>query len=249
MCNLIGFQATGQAVISFADITIGYNDTTFPPWRSGFDYASWPVIFRTEDALQLHAMHWEFIPSWIMDQRQLEDARKQGIPWFNATQEKLLGSRMFRDAALHRRCIVPVSFFVEWMHFPEPGPKKKISIPHVIQPTQQSFFWLAGIWQNWTDKSTGELKQTFALVTTEANERMSRIHNSKKRMPLALTETLAKAWMDDQSEHQIRELLQYKTSDDAMRDYTIAKDFRSRSHPLEPTAYGVLDAGTQGSLF
>ena len=156
---------------------------------------------------------------------------------------------MFRDAALHRRCIVPVSFFVEWMHFPEPGPKKKLSIPHVILPTQAPFFWLAGIWQHWTDKSTGEVKQTFALVTTEANERMSRIHNSKKRMPLALTDSCARAWIDDQPEQQLRELLQFKLGDDAMHDYTIAKDFRSRSNPLEPTSYGVLDAGTQGSLF
>lgn len=249
MCNLIGFQAIGQPVISFADITMGYHDTTFPPWRSGFDYDAWPVIFRGEEATELRAMHWEFIPTWIMDQRQLEEARQQGIPWFNATQEKLLDSKMFRDAALHRRCVVPVSFFVEWMHFPEPGAKKKLSIPHAILPAQQNFFWLAGIWQDWTDRSTGEMKQTFAIVTTSANERMSRIHNSKKRMPLALTETLAKAWLDDQTEHQISELLQYKTSDDAMRDYTIAKDFRSRSNPLEPTTYGVLDAGTQGSLF
>lgn len=31
---------------------------------------------------------------------QVQQARRQGIPWLNASSEKLLESKMFRDAAL-----------------------------------------------------------------------------------------------------------------------------------------------------
>ncbi|TXD80041.1 SOS response-associated peptidase [Algoriphagus ratkowskyi] len=43
-----------------------------------------------------------------------------------------------------------------------------------------SIFALAGIWEEWTDKETGEIKKTYSIITTEANSLMSQIHNTKK---------------------------------------------------------------------
>jgi len=62
-------------------------------------------------------MHWEFIPFWIKTMEQVQQARRQGIPWLNASSEKLLESKMFRDAALKRRCLVLASHFFEWRSF------------------------------------------------------------------------------------------------------------------------------------
>lgn len=60
---------------------------------------------------------------------------------------------------------------------------------------------MAGIWQPWVDKETGESIDTFAIVTTKANELMSVIHNSKIWMPTILPEDLAWKWiMEDISE-------------------------------------------------
>jgi putative SOS response-associated peptidase YedK len=42
---------------------------------------------------------------------------------------------------------------------------------------------MAGIWQPWTDKATGEYVETFSIVTTKANKLMEQVHNSKTRMP------------------------------------------------------------------
>lgn len=66
---------------------------------------------------------------------------------------------------------------------------------------------MAGVWQPWTDKETGETFDTFAIVTTEANELMSLVHNKKKRMPTILTDEAAKEWMKPNlDEKQIQEL-------------------------------------------
>ncbi len=40
-----------------------------------------------------------------------------------------------------------------------------------------------GIWQEWTDKDKGEIVQSVAVTTAEANPLMQQIHNSKKGCP------------------------------------------------------------------
>jgi len=47
----------------------------------------------------------------------------------------------------------------------------------------------------WTDLSTGKKRNTFTLLTTQANETMSEIHNTKQRMPLILNEKDENNWL------------------------------------------------------
>jgi hypothetical protein len=39
----------------------------------------------------------------------------------------------------------------------------------------------------WTDRDTGETKDTVAIITTKANKLMEQVHNSKMRMPVVFT--------------------------------------------------------------
>jgi len=45
---------------------------------------------------------------------------------------------------------------------------------------------MAGLYDEWINRYTGEFMRTFTIITTEANELMAEIHNQKKRMPLLL---------------------------------------------------------------
>jgi putative SOS response-associated peptidase YedK len=38
-------------------------------------------------------------------------------------------------------------------------------------------FGIAGIWENWTEPSSGEWIRTFAIITTDANELVAEIHD------------------------------------------------------------------------
>ena len=58
---------------------------------------------------------------------------------------------------------------------------------------------LGGIYGNWTEKESGEELTTFSIVTTEANELMTEIHNTKHRMPIVLTKAMEKEWLTDRS--------------------------------------------------
>ena len=211
--------------------------------RSGFQYDDWEVIRKDDSgsSWEIAKMHWEFIPPWIKNMEELKAARKQGIPWLNATAEKLLESKMFRDAALKRRCLVIASWFFEWRHFKPDTEKKEIAYPYLVSLPDHEYFYMAGIWQPWTDKSTGETMDTFAIVTTSANELMTQVHNKKKRMPTILPEDLAYEWvMGNLTEERIKQIASYQVPSKEMAAYTIKKDFKSQLNPLEPHKFEEL---------
>ena len=50
----------------------------------------------------------------------------------------------------------------------------------------EEIFSIAGLYDQWVETSTGEILDTFSIITTDANDLIAEIHNSKKRMPVIL---------------------------------------------------------------
>lgn len=211
--------------------------------KDGFRYSNSLIIRKisNNEDIEVVPAHWEFIPVWIKTLDDVKAARKQGIPWLNARSETLLESKMFGNAARNRRCLILATHFFEWRRYKPENEKKELSYPYCIGVNYSEYFYLAGIWQPWTDKTTGEAIDTFAIVTTEANELMAEVHNSKKRMPTILPEELAYEWiMSDLPDNKIREIAGYKLSSEEMYAYTIHKDFKTREEPCDPFEYKEL---------
>jgi putative SOS response-associated peptidase YedK len=211
--------------------------------KDGFRYSNSVIIRKLEgvDDIEIVSAHWEFIPVWIKSMEEVKSARKQGIPWLNARSETFLDSKMFGSAAKKRRCLILATHFFEWRHFKPEGEKKPIAYPYTIGVNYSEYFYLAGIWQPWTDRETGETIDTFAIVTTQANELMSQVHNTKNRMPTILPENFAYEWiMEDLSETRIKELASYQLSSDEMYAYTIPKNFKALEEPCAPFEYSEL---------
>jgi putative SOS response-associated peptidase YedK len=245
MCNFMGTIVSKVQIIKLRQIEKELGTLAalehLQILKDGFMYSESVVITKKNDNdIEATAMHWEFIPAWIKNDNELIAARKQGIPWLNATAEKLLDSKMFKPAALNRRCLVLATHFYEWRHYKPADTKKAMTYPYVIGTTDE-YFYMAGIWQPWTDKETGEIINTFAIVTTKANDLMQKIHNTKKRMPTILTEDLAYEWiMEDLSEERIKAISAFQLPSENMDAYTIAKDFKIAEDPLQEFIYDDL---------
>jgi putative SOS response-associated peptidase YedK len=114
MCNYIGIRVSKKQLILLKRIEkqLGIL-AALKELQSGFEYGNWGIIKANADKtdIDISLAHWEFIPPWIKDTTALKDARKQGIPWLNATAEKLLDGKMFRNAALNRRCLCRLPIF------------------------------------------------------------------------------------------------------------------------------------------
>lgn len=136
---------------------------------------------------QFRLLRWGLIPPWV---RTGEEADEIRLKTFNARSETISSKASFSDSFRSKRCLIPVRGFYEWQHV---GKEK---IPWYIFPAGDTVFSLAGLYSEWTDSRTGELLSTFSIITTEANELMATIHNSKKRMPAILENEDEKKWLD-----------------------------------------------------
>jgi putative SOS response-associated peptidase YedK len=227
----------------------------------------------TRDNFDIVQMEWSFLPKYVKNRDQTEKFRRgykkkdgtwqKGYDTQNAKGEELLfPDKIYREAALERRCLILSSGFYEWRHEygvnKRTGEKKKTAdkYPHYIGVKDQPYFYVAGIWQSWTDQDTGETVDTVSLVTTKANAMMAKIHNSKLRMPTILPDNLAWEWMmDDLPEERITELATFQLPENLMEACTVHKDFLKAEDPTVPFIYEelvALDTPTppaQASLF
>jgi putative SOS response-associated peptidase YedK len=223
----------------------------------GFDYGKSAVLKRVEgdENFEIVEMEWGFLPDSIKNRQQAERFRigykKENGQWqepiltLNAmSEEMLLPKKMYREAALSRRCLVLSSGFFEWRHVFPIGKrtglplKTAVKYPYHIGLKDEPYFYMAGIWQPWKDIETGEYVETFSVVTTAANKLMEQVHNSKKRMPTILTEDLAWEWLfGNPNEERISEIARYQFPTEKMEAFTISKDFRTALEPAKPFAY------------
>jgi putative SOS response-associated peptidase YedK len=137
------------------------------------------------DRIQL--LKWGLIPYWIKSPESADDIRHKT---FNARSETIDSKPSFSHPFRSKRCIIPVKGFFEWQH---EGTKK---IPWYIYRADDDIISFAGLWDEWIETRTGETVNTFSIVTTDANEMMAVIHNSKKRMPVILDRSTEFKWID-----------------------------------------------------
>jgi putative SOS response-associated peptidase YedK len=210
------------------------------PLQSGFEYANWPIIKGTETDFELDLGHWELLAPWVKSTLEVMKGREK-FNTLNATAERLLESKLFKQPALKRRCLVLSSGFYEWRHYKPTASKKEIAYPYFISLKGQPYFFMAGIYQPWVDIASGETMDSFAIVTTKANAFMEKIHNKKKRMPTILNQEQASAWLNPElSESKIMELATYQHDAKSFVAHTLKKDFRTSNDPQAPFIYPEL---------
>jgi putative SOS response-associated peptidase YedK len=224
------------------------------PVQNGFDYRDWPIIKPSFDrkSFDIEQAHWEFIPESVGDEVELQAARKSGYPWLNAKSENLFkndkGNRsMWSDAAMNGRCLVISSHFFEFRHLPIIGKKGQAlkqtrKVPYCITLKDKpfdEFFFMAGIWRQWTNYSRGQSAPTFAIVTQPANNFMASVHNSAKRMPkIFADEDSAVRWIKGgQLQMQVEQMAQERLPSSKMIGWPVAPDFLTKENPEEPYHY------------
>jgi putative SOS response-associated peptidase YedK len=136
---------------------------------------------------QIQLLSWGLVPSWSRDPTGHGPA--SGPKPINARAETLAEKPSFRQLLDRRRCLVLADSFYEWQATPAG------KVPHRILLRDEQPFAFAGLWDEWLDRSTGELRPTFTIITTEPNALMAKIHN---RMPVILPNRAAEqAWLND----------------------------------------------------
>jgi putative SOS response-associated peptidase YedK len=158
-----------------------------------FSLPTLPVICN-DNPEEIRLYIWGLIPGWVKDSEKARDIR---MKTFNARCESLAEKASFRQAYKQKRCLVLVNGFYEWQT------QEKTKIPYYIGVNNEEGIALAGLYDQWLDTSTGEIINTFTIVTTKANPMLEVIHNLKKRMPVILTEESRARWLDTRTDPAI----------------------------------------------
>lgn len=128
---------------------------------------------------ELVMLRWGLVPFWAKDPAI-------GSRMINARAETVAEKPAYRAAYRHRRCMVLADGFYEWR---KEGDAKT---PYFISLASGEPFALAGLWETWADKESGESLQTTTLITTAANEFMAPLHH---RMPVIIAANTADEWL------------------------------------------------------
>ena len=132
-----------------------------------------------DEQRELVMLRWGLVPFWAKDP-------SIGNRMINARAETVAEKPSYRNAYKHRRCLVLADGFYEWRR------QGDTKTPYFISLASGEPFALAGLWENWTDKASGESLQTTTLVTTDANDFMAPLHH---RMPVVLEAGSATDWL------------------------------------------------------
>jgi len=122
---------------------------------------------------------WGLVNSWARD-------NSPAAACINAKAETIDTRGAFRDAFVHRRCVVPADGFYEWT-----GPKSARR-PIRFHRKSGGLILFAGLYESWFPQKN-QPQMTFTIITCEPNGAVRPIHN---RMPVVLDERAADDWMN-----------------------------------------------------
>lgn len=260
MCYYYGQKVTKAEFIQLKELekeVMKYEFLNKQEVHNGFAYKPVAVIKQnaTKDNFDIVEMEWGMVPPYLKNRDAVEKFRNGykdktgkwhiGYTTLNAMDKNLFtndkGNRsMHADAARSRRCLVLSSGIYEWQHVPKKHKKTGLPLkavdkyPYHITVRDSPYFYMAGLWQSWTDKETGEYVETVTIVTTKANHLMVQVNNVKKRMPTILDEDLDWEW--------IMEIASTQYPSEMMDACTVAKDFLASLDPAAPFIYEDLPA-------
>lgn len=152
-----------------------------------------PIITSEKpDELQLY--HFGFTPFWakkptyVINARAEGDHNKENDPNFHGAKG-IIKKPFFRQAIRSKRCLVPADAFIEGTT------KEKLDKPHLVYMEKKARpFAFAGIYDEWTNKETGEIFPTFAIITCRPNALLQKIPHH--RMPVILEDQYYQEWLN-----------------------------------------------------
>lgn len=150
---------------------------------NGFDYPATPVIIDEKPQIITH-YNWGLIPAWAKD----EEIKKGTL---NAKIETVHEKPSFKNS-VNKRCLVIANGYFEWQWL---DPKGKNKQKYELCLPDEELFAFAGLYSHWVDKNTGELKNTYTILTTEASPLLAEIHNHNKRMLVVLKRDDETKWL------------------------------------------------------
>ena len=136
-----------------------------------------PFIRRAVDdagySRELAVGQWALIPPWSKEAKLKYSTN-------NARSEEVASKASYKDAwARGQRCIIPAA------DFDEPNWESGKNVWWRFRRTDGMPWGLAGLWNTWVDRVTGEVRESYTMLTlnADAHPLMNRMHKPDPKLP------------------------------------------------------------------
>lgn len=185
----------GRVATPETDAILGYFDVKYKGdlWTKNINTKPTdgvPVI-ASDKPNELDYKRWSLIPFYAKPD-PVTGKPISSLTTFNARYDKLQDPKSLWSKLIGKKhCVVIVNGYYEWEWLDPKGKKKQ---PHFIKQKGEDFTLLAGLWDDWVNKNTGEVITSCTVITHEAVESMGKIH---ERMPAFLSKEGSRIWLDN----------------------------------------------------
>ena len=185
MCGRMVLTRSASEIAETFEAEVGADETATGPRFNVAPAQSILAIREDEEgSRELVELEWGLVPFWVKERAGFRSS-------INARSETVATKPSFRAAFQRRRCLVPADGFYEWERR---GKTKKTEQagapgPYFFSARDRSLLAMAGIWESWVDRASGEVVESCALLTVAANRFMGRIHH---RMPALIEKARAR---------------------------------------------------------
>lgn len=193
MCSQYELVSPVSKIISETKVTL--DDTVLSlTWDTHvFPYAKAPVITRYNNQNSLRLMSYSLVPSWSKTAKpkfttynaRLDRPAKEGD-----RLELIYEAPTWRQPFKSQRCIVPISGFFESCR--EGGHAG--NIVKFSNQDESDLLLAAGVYDRWTDLNTGEIIDSFAILTDDPVAFILEVGHD--RQPVFLNLDNAYKWLD-----------------------------------------------------
>ena len=151
------------------------------------------VLVRREERTELRSMNFSLVPRWSKE-------RRPKFATHNARLESVAEKPTWKDAFQKRPCVVPLTEFYEPIYEGDWA-------GHMVafSRAESQILLAAGLWEEWIDKSNGEVLPSFAILTTDPQPSVKKIGHD--RSPVFLSVEKARLWLalgDSAESHQLK---------------------------------------------
>lgn len=247
MCGRYAIVQKLETLEKRFNVTIKHPEFDYQPNYnvSPGDYA--PVIINKEpEFLQFFQFGltpwWAKKPMYLFNARSEGDRNKENDPAYKGGKG-IIHKRAFEEPIRSKRCLVIADCFIEGTIV------EKLSKPYVVYLRERRPFALAGIWDKWVNKETGEVRESYSLITTTANELIQKLPHH--RSPVILSESQERQWLKDIPLNQVTGMLNPYPSE-KMNAYPISTEIKHPAangvHLLQPIGERVMPENDTGPV-
>lgn len=172
MCNV--YRPPGPIDVSL-HFRVDTRERTWP--ASVHPRTTGPFIRRTVDdsgySRELAVGQWALIPPWSKEAKLKYSTN-------NARSEEIASKASYKDAwATGQRCIIPAA------DFDEPNWESGKNVWWRFRRADGLPWGLAGLWNTWVDRATGEVQESYTMLTLNADAHllMNRMHKPDPKLP------------------------------------------------------------------